>query len=92
MKSVDVFLGVLAGVATGALMGILFAPDKGSRTRKHIANKADGYADELKDKFEDMVDGINDKYESMIHDAQAVALKGRSKLKEVVRDTDHVHA
>ena len=88
MKSGDVFLGVLAGVAAGALMGILFAPEKGSRTRKHIANKADGYADDLKEKFEDMVDGINDKYESMMHDAKSFASKGR--LKEHINETDHV--
>ncbi len=92
MKSGDVFLGVLAGVAAGALMGILFAPEKGSRTRKHIANKADGYADDLKEKFEDMVDGLNDKYESIMHDAKAIATKEKGKLKEAVRDADHVPA
>jgi gas vesicle protein len=31
MKSVKVFLGLLAGFATGALTGILFAPAKGSK-------------------------------------------------------------
>ena len=36
MKAGKVFLGVLAGVAAGAVLGILFAPDKGSKTRKKI--------------------------------------------------------
>ena len=32
MKTSNVLLGILAGVAAGALIGILVAPDKGSRT------------------------------------------------------------
>jgi len=34
MKSVKVFFGLLAGFATGALAGFLFAPKKGSKTKR----------------------------------------------------------
>ncbi|GAA4106831.1 YtxH domain-containing protein [Aquimarina addita] len=34
------FLGILAGTAIGATLGILFAPDKGSSTRKKISDEA----------------------------------------------------
>ena len=33
-------LGILAGTAIGAVMGILFAPDKGSNTRQRISDEA----------------------------------------------------
>ncbi|SFR54837.1 YtxH-like protein [Robiginitalea myxolifaciens] len=33
-------LGILAGTAIGATLGILFAPDKGSVTRRKISEKA----------------------------------------------------
>ena len=38
MSKTNVVIGVLAGVAVGALIGILFAPDKGSETRRKISN------------------------------------------------------
>lgn len=46
-----IILGVLAGVAAGALIGILFAPDKGSSTRKKIIDKGEDYVGNLKEKI-----------------------------------------
>ncbi len=40
MESDKVVVGILAGVAIGALVGVLYAPDKGSKTRKRVINKA----------------------------------------------------
>jgi len=65
MNSGKVLLGVLAGVATGALIGVLFAPDKGSVTRKKISKKSDDYADALKEKFDEFLDNISDKVEDV---------------------------
>jgi len=58
-------LGVLAGVAAGALVGVLFAPDNGWNTRKRIANKADKYVDGLKDRFSEFLDTISEKVEDV---------------------------
>jgi gas vesicle protein len=46
-----IIIGVLAGLAAGTLIGILFAPDKGSETRKKIINKGEDYVDNLKEKI-----------------------------------------
>ena len=48
MKSGKVLLGLLAGVAAGAILGILFAPDKGSKTRKQILDKGEEFAGSIK--------------------------------------------
>ncbi len=47
-KTVSNFLiGFLAGAAAGAIAGILFAPDKGSETRKNIKKKVKDFSDEF---------------------------------------------
>jgi gas vesicle protein len=51
MSSGKVILGILAGAAAGALLGILFAPEKGSTTRKKILSKGEEYADESERKI-----------------------------------------
>jgi gas vesicle protein len=44
----------LAGAAVGALLGIMFAPDKGSATRTRLRNKAEGLKEEILDGFENL--------------------------------------
>lgn len=46
-KSANVLLGFLAGAVTGAVAGIILAPDKGKNTRQNIANKASQFKDDV---------------------------------------------
>lgn len=92
MKSAKLVLGILAGAASGALVGILFAPEKGSRTRRRIMNKGEDYGVALKDRFDDLVDTIGEKYESTWHDAENMFLKGKSKYAEVKKEAKNTVA
>ncbi|PKO97098.1 MAG: gas vesicle protein [Bacteroidetes bacterium HGW-Bacteroidetes-7] len=60
-----VLLGALAGVAVGVVIGVLFAPEKGSVTRKKITQKSEDYADILKSKFDEFVDSVTEKVQDM---------------------------
>ena len=63
MISGKVLLGLLAGLATGAFIGILIAPDKGTDTRKKITKKGEDYADALKEKFNEFLDSVSQKFQ-----------------------------
>ncbi len=76
MKSSKILLGFFIGAAAGAILGILFAPDKGTETRRKIADQSGDLADNLKGKFSDLVDGVKDKFSNMKAETEDVVDKG----------------
>ncbi len=58
---------LIAGAAIGATLGILFAPDKGSKTREKIIDGLDDLKDITKSKFEDLKDETKDMFSHKKH-------------------------
>jgi len=75
-----IMIGFLAGAAAGVLAGVLFAPDKGTETRKKISKKSGDVADSLKHKFNDFVDGLKETYATAKENVEDAADKGNMKL------------
>lgn len=65
MTTGKALLGVLAGIAVGAVIGILVAPEKGDRLRKSISKKSEDLAnainDKIDEKFEELLKTISGK-------------------------------
>jgi gas vesicle protein len=83
MKNTDVFVGVLSGLAVGALLGVLFAPDKGSNTRRKIAQKGSDISDNLKGTFSNFMASIEDQYSNFTEEAEDALEEGKSKIERI---------
>lgn len=79
MKAQSIIIGALAGLAAGALIGILFAPDKGSEIRSKIGKKGGEYMDSVKKGFNSFVDGFAERFSETTDEVADVARKNASK-------------
>lgn len=82
MNKGKVLLGVLAGIAAGALIGVLLAPEKGTDLRQKISKKGDGYLDDLKEKVNEFVETVTDKFTSAKDKTNEMVANGKAKVEE----------
>ncbi len=64
-------LGIIAGAAVGAAIGVLYAPEKGVETRKKISAKGRELSDDVEKKFSNLSSMINDKLDAIKNEVQS---------------------
>ena len=74
---------LLFGAAVGSLIGILFAPDKGSETRKKISSKGNDLTDAVKEKFDAIVDKFKKEVEDVKTQTNDFAENGKSVIEKL---------
>lgn len=88
MNSGKLIAGLLIGAAAGAILGVLFAPDKGTETRRKISKKGTDVADGLKEKFNDFVDSVAENLTGVKEGAVELYENGRQKISNLKSDVN----
>ena len=65
MNVAKVALGAAIAVAAGVVLGVLFAPAKGSTTRRKVSKQGSRYMGALEDTAGEYLDALEEKYDSV---------------------------
>jgi gas vesicle protein len=90
-KSSNALMAFLAGAAVGTILGILYAPDKGSNTREKLSFRLDKYKKVLEDFLNDIVSGKESPLASEAKSqGQKVVSEAKDKAERLLEDVDEL--
>jgi gas vesicle protein len=92
-KGSNTLIAFLTGAAVGAILGILYAPDKGSNTREKLSYRLDKYKKMLEDFLKDVVDGKEGAQTTEAKSqGQKVVSEAKDKAERLLEDVDELLA
>jgi gas vesicle protein len=89
-KSSKTLVAFVAGVATGAVLGILYAPDTGENTRSQLSFKLAKYKDQLQKLINDLIDNADLQMPDSLakSEGQKVVSEAREKAERLLEDVE----
>jgi gas vesicle protein len=81
-----VLIGLLAGLAAGTALGLLFAPEAGTETRERLGQSIKDLGDTIQEKATDQLGNLNELKDKVVN-----AVKGKLDIEDEFED-DVEHA
>jgi gas vesicle protein len=90
-KGNNALMAFLAGAAVGAVLGILYAPDKGSNTREKLSFQLDKYKKLLEQYIADIMSGKETPLTTEAKSqGQKVVSEAKDKAQQLLDDVDEL--
>ncbi|GAB2794488.1 hypothetical protein GCM10027275_44490 [Rhabdobacter roseus] len=85
-------ISFLLGCASGALLGVLYAPDKGEVTRDRLTYRLSKYREQLEKLIADLIEGKNFPDSLAKAEGERVVSDAREKAERLLEDVDRLMA
>ncbi|CAN5469195.1 hypothetical protein BH11BAC2_BH11BAC2_14180 [soil metagenome] len=90
MSTGKIIVGLVAGASLGAVIAVLFAPDKGVNTRKKIKQVGEDYFHDFTNKIEDVLLSATNEFEYVKSEAENLLEKGKEKVEKSKNDIQNL--
>lgn len=83
-------LSFLIGAAAGSIIGILYAPDKGSNTRDKLSYRLHKYRKSLEELIDDLINEEDSTFSEAKTHGEKVVNDAREKAERLLEDVDEL--